>query len=158
MCISVLQAENAHLGEQLKGVALRDASADETTIATFSADFSESKLDASLQLRISFVGEDAYGTPSTGRSAWSGTYASIFALIGAKLFEEPSESDVQQHLNKVVQEAMPAYEHVGVNETDFQSLKMKLLTLGLINLTKSNNRLCWSLTTNGRALIAKLHM
>jgi hypothetical protein len=47
---------------------------------------------------------------------------------------------------------------VKVSEQSYQSLKLKLMALGVTDLKKpEHGALCWSLTQNGKALLVKIH-
>ena len=93
----------------------------------------------------------------THRRTWNGTYRTLFSLFGAKLVEEPTDTTIRAYIEKVLTEQTHGSINVSVSESSFQSMKMTFVTLGVIELTKPDNLVCWSLTGNGRALLMKLH-
>lgn len=154
--LAQLQTENAHLKVTLEERAQKDEGTPAGLLPRFTGDFSESSLDAPLQLEIT-VDMDMPDDYVSHRRVWTGTYRTMFAIIGAKLLDEPSDGAVQTYVDKVLKEQTPGSLGVTVLESSFQSMKMKLATLGVIELHKTTQALCWRLTVNGRALLLKLH-
>jgi nucleoside 2-deoxyribosyltransferase len=150
--LAVLQDENA----RLKATA-QTVKAEPSLLPGGASNFSESRLDVPLELHIECLNVNQYGMPDIGRSSWKGSYIAVFSMIAAKLLEEPADGEVQAYLDKVLREQLPAYERVNVQEADFQAMKMKFVTLGVLELKKIGKVLCWTLTDNGKALLMKLH-
>lgn len=147
--LEALRSEN----EALKAATL-NANAQPGLLPRFTGSFSESGLDLQLQLEISVNMEGAY---ETHRRTWNGTYRTMFSLIGARLLEEPADHAVHIYINKVLRDQTRGSLGVTVSEVSFQSMKMKFVTLGVIELTKTDKALCWSLTDNAKVLLMKLH-
>jgi hypothetical protein len=122
----------------------------------FTGGFSESSLDAQFQLEFS-VDMDIDHNYQTHRRTWNGTYRTMFSVIGASLLEEPDDRSVHAYIEKVLREQTNGSLSVSVSEISFQSMKMKFATLGVVELTKPDKAVCWSLTANGRTLLMKLH-
>jgi hypothetical protein len=160
--LSALQADNVslraysdELKQHLGRVQAMSANGQHGLLPRYTSDFSESKLDAPLDLEITV--DNAVGYASN-RRVWSTTYLAMFSMIGAKLLAEPADASVQSYINKLLKETMQGALAVKVSEQSYQSLKLKLMALGVTDLKKpEHGALCWSLTQNGKALLVKIH-
>jgi hypothetical protein len=93
------------------------------------------------------------------RHAWRGSYLQIFILLASKLIEEPPESAMHPYVNRAVQEQFTGSDMYRVNvlDRDYQDMKMKLVALDLIALTKMGGELHWVLTENGKSVMMQHH-
>lgn len=158
--LATLQAENGrlhgfsdHLKTELARVA-EENSRRSRPLAQFTGDFSESNLDTSLDLEISV---DMPGQYRSDRRVWKSTYRVVFSLIGAKLLEEPSDKAVHLYINKLLKDQTHGSISVAASELSFQAMKMKLVSFGVVELTKPDAAIRWTLTENGQALLKKIH-
>ncbi|MDR5751126.1 MULTISPECIES: hypothetical protein [unclassified Caballeronia] len=118
--------------------------------------FSEVALDAPLKLHFEYLGgRDMY--PSNGKSFWDGTYLQAFRLVGPHLKAKPAERVVKTRFNKTLSAELKDYAIVHVMPNDFDSMKIRLESLGAIKLVHDQDTLRWELTSDGERLLAKLH-
>jgi hypothetical protein len=110
------------------------------------------------QLQLGF-GARQSGNMSPVRNAWKGTYLQIFILLASKLIEEPLENAMPVYVNKVITEQFSGLDlyRVSVLDRDYQNMKMKLVALNLIALTKIDGELHWALTNNGKSVMMQHH-
>jgi hypothetical protein len=152
--LAALRHENGALREEVKRTQVISKKSG-ATLSTSQDKFSESALDAPLELHLKsqrVVAKSVYKSDKT----WSGTYLRMFSLIAAKLLEEPYDPTVRGYIRTIMQSEL-AVDTVELDETEFQSLKLKLVALGVVELKKVPAHLTWLLTENGKALMMKLH-
>jgi hypothetical protein len=78
-------------------------------------------------------------------------------MIGPYLLNEPFEASVHAYFSKLIRDRMPQFDRVQVLESSFQELKMKLAGFGIVNLTRDDRKMRWTLTENSKNLLVKVH-
>lgn len=151
--LKTLQDENA----TLKAAAGEAGQAKRNFTWTFDSGIADENFQEQLQLEFSARRSSA--GLRTIQNTWKGTYLKIFLLLASKLIEEPLESSMREYVNRVVQEQFHGSDiyRVFVLERDYQNMKIKLVALGLISLTKVGGELHWALTEMGKATMMKHH-
>lgn len=95
------------------------------------------------------------------KEAWSErlTWKEIFASLAPYLINIPNDEYVKIMLTRILVERAKIHEiNLDINDQDFQTVKLQLKALGLINLnytktTMGNMALFWSLTKSGEQLM-----
>lgn len=152
--LAVLRQENGLLKAAAKHAAT-DGKKSGATLSAPQDGFSESALDAKLELHLKCQSVRSNRLHKSNET-WSGTYLKMFSLIAAKLLEEPYDTTVRAYIRSLIQAEL-SVDSVELDEAEFQSMKLKLVALGVIELKKSASHLSWLLTENGKALMMKLH-
>ncbi|REG57619.1 uncharacterized protein DUF4062 [Paraburkholderia sp. BL6669N2] len=153
--LAALRGENDALKAELTRAKTGGGETDGTTLSAANGTFSKSALDSVLELHLTC--KTVRGSRLQERTVtWTNSYIHVFSLLAAKLLEEPSDSNVRGYLRHLLQTEL-AEASVEVDERDFQSMKLKLVALGVISLQKASSHLLWILTANGKALMMKMH-
>jgi hypothetical protein len=99
----------------------------------------------------------------TRRETISQTWTEIFAAISPDLLQQPSDGSVNFKLGSALYRKLhpDSQRTVEVHHDRFQTIKVQLLALGLINVlytptTKGDMALFWTLTPRGQGLMLQL--
>jgi hypothetical protein len=141
--ISELRAQNEVLKKNQRnlpsGLSAADANGDASSV----------DLKEMLTLKFSYRLYSGL-TLQEKHDVWTGSYESVFVMIGPKLLDEPSDSAVQTYLNAMVAEKRNV-QNLQVAESDYQLLKLKLVKLGAIELRRDGPTINWILTGAGKS-------
>jgi hypothetical protein len=118
---------------------------------------------AGLDARVKLSGKHKVSSAHS-QSAWQVelTWAQLFGLLGPYLFHYPADDYVKGVLGRSLhEEARQTGYDVSLRDQDFQTVKVQLAALGLVDIqytqsTKGGMGLFWSLTPAGQALIYEL--
>jgi hypothetical protein len=58
----------------------------------------------------------------------------MFSLTGVRLLEEPHDASMRMYIERLFKDQVPGAIAARVDESDYQSRKMKFVTLGAIEL------------------------
>ena len=114
------------------------------------------RLSNELKIRFKFTSGPDYAVRS-GHFVWQETYLAMFRLLGPKLMAGAEEAEVKRYLDHTLKEEFSGkYDSLYVFDTDFQSMKVKLQDLGLVNLTPTQGKMHWALTAGAHEMLPKL--
>lgn len=150
----MLREENDALKRAAK-LPSKNANAKPESLVGTAKEFSPADLNGELALHLDYI--DITGTKVRRlRKEWNGTYLDFFSKIAAKLLEDPADRVIRSYVEEVLSTEL-LIEQATLDESEFQSVKLKLVSFGVTELNKAGNNLRWSLTENGKGLMMKLH-